>query len=71
MIGVPVAISLDRGILELNMNESDGTNSLLKTRPGSLFEKTAQQTLDVRRVPAVRLEDILERIPAHISIEFL
>ena len=53
------------------MNESDGTNSLLKTRAGSLFEKTGQKTIEVRKVPAVRLEDVLERIPAHLSIEFL
>jgi len=71
VIGVPVAISLERGVLELNMNELDGTNSLLKTQPGSLFEKTSQRTVSVRRVPAVRLEDVLERIPAHIAVEFL
>ena len=71
VIGVPVAISLERGVLELNMNESDGTNSLLKTQPGSLFENSGQRTVEVRRVPAVLLEDVLERIPAHISVEFL
>ena len=71
VIGVPVAISLERGVLDLNMNEADGTNSLLKTQPGSLFAKTVQKTIAVRRVPAVRLGDVLERIPAHISVEFL
>ena len=36
-----------------------------------VFAKNFQKTIAVRRVPAVRLEDVLERIPAHISVEFL
>ncbi len=43
LIGVPVAISLQRGLLELNVNEADGTNSLLKTAPQGELEDAAER----------------------------
>lgn len=71
VIGVPVAISLQRGMLEFNVNAADGTNSLLETRPGSLLADSAMRTVETRRVPGVRLEDVLERIPRDLPIDFL
>lgn len=70
VVGVPVAVSLERGVLDFNVNKADVTSSLLPTVPGNLFE-AATRTVEVRQVPAVRLEDILERIPPSLPIEFL
>lgn len=71
VIGVPVAISLERGTLDFNVNVSHGTSSLLKTMPGTAFSDEVMKTVEVRRVPAVRLEDVLERIPPDLKIWFL
>lgn len=70
VIGVPVAISLERGMLEFNLNETDGTNSLLKTKKGGVFE-AVMVTVDTRQVPGVRLEDVIERIPEDVTIGFV
>jgi len=43
LIGVPVAISLQRGLLELNVNEADGTNSLLQTVPGEQLDEETER----------------------------
>jgi len=71
LIGVPAAISLERGMLEFNANEADGTNSLLETKPGTRFADNVMRTVEVRSVPSVRLEDVLERIPRDLPIDFL
>ena len=68
VIGVPAAVSLSRGELEFNVNEKDVTSSLLDTTDGSLL---STETVEVRRVPGVRLEDVLERIPSELPIIFL
>ena len=68
IIGVPVAISLERGTLSFNINEKDVTSSLLETTDESLL---SSDTVEVRQVPGVRLEDVLERIPTNLPIIFL
>lgn len=68
VIGVPAAISLERGVLEFNVNEKPVTSSLLKTTENSLL---STDTVEVRKVPGVRLEDVLERIPPELEIVFL
>jgi FkbM family methyltransferase len=70
VIGVPVAISLERKMLEFNVNSNEDTSSLLDTIPGNKFEVT-MKTVEVRQVPGVRLEDVLERIPPDLPIVFL
>lgn len=70
LIALPVAISLKRGFMDFNVNAANYTSSLLKSVEGTdVSERT--RTVEVRKVPVLRLEDILERIPAAVQIEDL
>jgi len=68
VVGVPAAISLERGVLHFNVNEKNVTSSLLDTTPESLL---STKTIEVRDVPGIRLADVLERIPTELHIIFL
>jgi FkbM family methyltransferase len=70
LTALPVAISLERGWLDFNVNAANITSSLLKTVEGNEFDALTH-TVEVRKVPVIRLEDVLERIPPEIEIEFL
>ena len=51
-----------------------GASSLLATDPKASvlpFSDLAAATVEVRKVPVLLLEDVLERIPADLDIEFL
>ena len=70
LIALPVALSTERGWLDFHVNESDATSSLLKTVPGNVVPEHTR-TVETRKVPALRLEDVLERVPDGIDIEYL
>lgn len=68
IIGVPAAIDLEPGMLEFNVNAADVTSSLLETAPDATL---SSDTIEVRRVPGVTLEDVLARIPPDMEIPLL
>jgi FkbM family methyltransferase len=69
LVALPVAISLERGWLDFNVNAAKGTSSLLKSIKGNSVALT--RTVEVRKVPVVRLEDVLDRIPPEVDVEFV
>jgi FkbM family methyltransferase len=77
LIALPVAISTDRGWLDFNVNAENATSSLLKSADNQQInfgtKKLAEltRTVEVRKVPVLRLEDVLERIPAHLDVEWV
>jgi FkbM family methyltransferase len=74
IIGVPVALGRKRGWLDFHVNYLPGGSSLLASDPAESIlplVDVAQETIEIRKVPVLRLEDVLERVPAHIRIEFL
>ena len=70
VIGIPVAIYLDRGSMDFHVNALDDTSSLLEStgddRTGALTK-----TVEVRKVPVVKLEDILNAVPPGIAIAYV
>jgi len=70
LIALPVAIFVERGQRDFNVNAHDATSSLAKGMPGAPLE-APRKTVEVRSVPVLRLEDVLERIPAELEITFL
>jgi FkbM family methyltransferase len=70
LIALPVAVSTDRGVMDFNVNAKTATSSLLKSVAGADISALTR-TKEVRKVPVLRLEDILERIPATVEIEIL
>lgn len=70
LIAVPVAIFVERGQRDFNVNASDATSSLAKGVPGAPLAEL-RKTVEVRKVPVLRLEDILERVPPELVITFL
>ena len=74
IIGIPVALGRERGWMDFHVSQLNGASSLLETDPEpSLIPLTdlAATTVEVRKVPVLLLEDVLERIPPEIDIEFL
>ena len=74
IIGLPVALGRTRGSLDFRINKLAGASSLLPSDPErSALPLTdiATTTVEIRKVPVLLLEDVLERIPPHIDIEFL
>jgi FkbM family methyltransferase len=67
LIGLPVAINLERGWQDFHVNRHDQASSLAKSLPGG----DEMQVVEVRSVPVIRLDDVLERIPPELDIEFL
>jgi FkbM family methyltransferase len=70
LIGIPAAISLERGAKDFHVNAADATSSLAESEPNSSVAALTR-TIEVRKVPVLRLEDILALVPAHIAIESL
>jgi FkbM family methyltransferase len=70
LLALPVAIATERGFMDFHVNSDDGNSSLLETTPGTSMSE-AMRTVEVRKVPVLRLEDVLERIPTQIDVEFL
>jgi FkbM family methyltransferase len=70
LIGMPVAIDRERGWVDFNVNASDATSSILKSRSDSSVAALTR-TVEVRRVPVLRLEDVLSRVPADLEITYL
>jgi FkbM family methyltransferase len=70
LIALPVAISTERGWLDFHVNARNGTSSLLKTVDGNMVAK-GTRTVETRKVPVLRLEDVLDRIPPEVEVEFL
>jgi FkbM family methyltransferase len=70
VIGIPAAIFVDRGSMDFHVNAEDATSSLLESadlaRTGSLT-----RTVEVRKVPVIRLEDVLEAVPRNIAIAYV
>jgi FkbM family methyltransferase len=70
LIALPVAISIERGVMDFNVNAANVTSSLLKSVEGNSVSALTR-TVEVRKVPVLRLEDALERIPPEIDVDFL
>jgi FkbM family methyltransferase len=70
LIALPVAIADERGQLEFNVTADDAASSLLRSSEGHTLDEVIR-TVDIREVPVIRLEDVLDRIPAGIEIEFV
>ena len=70
LIALPVALSTERRWLDFHVNESDATSSLLKTVAGNVVPDQTR-TVETRKVPALRLADVLERVPDGVDIEYL
>ena len=67
IVGVPAAISLERGTLAFNVNSNRMTSSVLETGKGGL----SAPTVEVRSVPSLRLEDVLRRVPPGLDVFLL
>jgi len=67
VLGLPVAIYLDRGVMDFHVNRTDQASSLLEEAEGSEFTKT----IEIRKVPVIRLEDVINAIPARYSVSYI
>ena len=70
LIALPVALSTERGWLDFHVNASDATSSLLPTTEGNAAGDLTR-TVETRKVPVLRLGDVLERIPDGLDVEYL
>lgn len=70
VIGLPVAIYLDRGVMDFHVNELDDTSSLLESGDTSA-RGSVTRTVEVRKVPVIRLEDVIAAIPARYSVAYV
>lgn len=70
VIGLPVAIYLDRGEMDLHVNELDDTSSLLESAEVSA-RGSVTRTVEVRKVPVIRLEDVIAAIPARYALAYI
>jgi len=70
VIGIPVAIYLERGNMDFHVNAVDDTSSLLESTG---VDRTAEitKTVEVRKVPVIRLEDVLNAVPEGISVAYV
>lgn len=67
LVGVPAAISPERGTISFNVNSNPVTSSVLGTAEGGL----SAPTVEIRRVPSLRLEDVLRRVPPGLDVFLL
>lgn len=67
VLGLPVAIYLDRGVMDFHVNRIDQASSLLEEAEGSQYTKT----VEIRKVPVIRLEDVINAIPARYSVSYV
>jgi FkbM family methyltransferase len=70
LLAFPVAISTERGWMDFHVNSSNATSSLLTTVQGNMVDAQTK-TVETRKVPVLKLQDILERIPPEVEIEYL
>ena len=70
LIALPIAISLERGSMDFNVNAFNDTSSLLKSAQGTELDRLTR-TVEVRKVPVLRLEDVLARIPPEVDVEYV
>lgn len=70
LIALPVAISTDRGWMEFHVNANNATSSLLKTVDGNIVDDLTK-TVQTRKVPVLRLQDVIERVPPEIDVEYV
>jgi FkbM family methyltransferase len=70
LAGIPVAIYLERGTMDFFVNANDQTSSLSPSRLGTKIDEMLK-TEEVRKVPVLRLEDVLNAIPAELDIDYL
>gem|GEM_PF-1721157 len=73
LIGLPIALSYERGEMDFHINVHELGSSLLETVPNKELPLAdlANKTVEIRKVPVLRLEDVMERIPADLPIEYL
>jgi FkbM family methyltransferase len=70
LIALPVAISLERGSMDFHVNTDNATSSLLPSVDGNSADRYTR-TVRITKVPVLRLEDVLERIPPGVEVEFV
>jgi FkbM family methyltransferase len=70
LIALPVAISTERGFMDFHVNASNATSSLLQTVNGNMVDGLTK-TVQTRKVPVLRLQDVLERIAPDVEVEYL
>jgi len=70
LIGLPAAIYLEPGTMDFHVNAYDETSSLAESVPGSRVAELTR-TVEVRRVPVVRLLDVLAAIPPELPIAYV
>lgn len=70
VIGMPVAIHLDRGSMDFHVNAHDQTSSLAPSATGTGIDPL-MRTVEVRKVPVLRLEDVLASVPPDLEITYL
>lgn len=70
VIGLPVAIYLEPGVMDFHVNELDDTSSLLESSETSA-RGTVTRTVAVRKVPVIRLADVIHAIPSRYAIAYV
>lgn len=70
VIGLPAAIYLDRGVMDFHVNELDDTSSLLESSDTSA-RGSVTRTVEVRKVPVIRLEDVIRAIPKRYALAYV
>lgn len=70
VIGLPVAIYLEPGVMDFHVNELDDTSSLLESTDASA-RGSVTRTVEVRKVPVIRLEDVIRAIPSRYAIAYV
>jgi len=74
IIALPVALGRERGWMDFHVSKLPGGSSLLASDPALTIlpmVDAAAELVEIRKVPVLLLEDVLERIPTHIRIEFV
>jgi FkbM family methyltransferase len=70
VIGIPVAIYLEHGAMDFHVNALDDTSSLLEST-GDDRTGAFTKTVEVRKVPVIRLEDVLNAVPDGVEIAYV
>jgi len=70
LVALPVAIDLERGWRDFHVNANDSTSSLAASVEGNPYQDLTR-TVEVRPVPVLRLQDVLERIPPQVEVEYV
>lgn len=70
LIGLPVAIYLDRGWRDFKIAAWEMASSLSDPAPDNP-NMDKRRTVEVIQVPVIRLADVMAKIPAHLPIEYV